>query len=229
MPKILNNKDDLVFTNVIRESAVFAHPEKVKKYLDGKVVFEAYLQEANDKNQNKRYYEKHVLANGMHRISDKIKKRGFIGELDHPITEDQVRQTTVLYKEGSHIIREWGWEGNLLKGVVETTPYTPNGKMLSGYVLDKVPVGFSLRGLADLEDNGSYQKVLDPLIIIAFDSVSEPSHTKATIQEIRNESVVRIIKESRNLVHCSNGKCYLTNYFDEMIERHILTLDKYVK
>jgi len=226
MQKVLNSSG-VVFTNVISESAVFSAPEKVKRYLDGKVVFEAYLQEANDKNQNKRYYEKYVLENGMRRIDGKIKKRGFIGELDHPITEDQVRQTTVLYKEGSHIIREWGWDGNLLKGVVETTPYTPNGKMLSGYIMDKVPVGFSLRGLADLEDHGSYQRVLDPLIIIAFDSVSEPSHTKATIQEIRNENVVRIIKESNNLVHCSNGKCYLTDYFDMMIENQILSLDKY--
>ena len=32
-----------VFSNIIRESAVFATPEKVKKYTDGKVVFEAYL------------------------------------------------------------------------------------------------------------------------------------------------------------------------------------------
>jgi len=228
MNKTINNGSKGVFTNFVRESAVFAQPEKVKKYLDGKVIFEAYLQEANDKNQNKRYYDKVVLDNGMKRIDAKIKKRSFIGELDHPITDDQIRQTTVLYKEGSHIIREWGWEGTLLKGVVETTPYTPNGNMLSGYILDKVAVGFSLRGLADLEDNGSYQRVLDPLVVIAFDSVSEPSHVKATIQEIRNENVIRIIKESKNLVHCSNGKCYLTDYFDQLIENHILTLDKYI-
>jgi hypothetical protein len=97
--------------------------------------------------------------------------------------------------------------------------------MLSGYVLDKVPVGFSLRGLADLEDHGTYQNVLDPLIVIAFDSVSEPSHTKATIQEIRNESVIRIIKESKQMVHCNNGKCYITDYFDQLIEQQILKLE----
>jgi hypothetical protein len=215
-----------IYTNLVRESAIFAKPEKVKTYLSGKIVFEAYLQEADDQNQNKRVYSKGVLQNGMNRIQEKIDKRGFIGELDHPITEDQTRQTTVLYKEGSHIIREWGWDGSLLKGVVETTPYTPNGKMLSGYVVDKVPVGFSLRGLADLEDHGTYQNVLDPLIVIAFDSVSEPSHTKATIQEIRNESVVRIIKESKQMIHCNNGKCYLTDYFDQLIEQQILQLDK---
>ena len=54
-----------------------------------------------------------------------------IGELDHPISDNPIRQTTVLYKETSHIITEYGWEGNLLKGVVETTPYTENGRITS--------------------------------------------------------------------------------------------------
>ena len=231
MPTLLKEtpRQSSVFGNVIIEASVFAPPEKVKKYTDGKVIFEAYLQEADIRNQNKRFYPKRVLDASMKKIDDKIRRRAFLGELDHPITDDQIRQTTVMYQSVSHIIREWGWDGPFIRGVVETTPYSDNGKLLSGLVYDRVPVGFSLRGLADLEDHGSYQRVLDPLIIIAFDSVSEPSHTKATIQEIRNESVVRIIKESRNLVHCSNGKCYLTDYFDELIERQILQLEKYCK
>ena len=85
-----------VFSNIIRESAVFATPEKVKKYTDGKVVFEAYLQEADAKNQNKRVYPKRVLDSAMNKINDKIKRRAFLGELDHPITSDQIRQTTVM-------------------------------------------------------------------------------------------------------------------------------------
>jgi len=213
-----------VCTNLVIEKAVFAPPEKVKKYTDGKVVFEAYLQEADAKNQNKRMYPFRVLDNAMKKVDKKISSRGFLGELDHPITEDQVRQTTVLYKECSHIIREWGWDGNLIRGVIETTPYTPNGKILSGLVYDRVPVGFSLRGLADVEDMGSYQAVQDPLIAITYDCVSEPSHNTATIQEIKNENVVYIINESRKLISCSNGKCYLPNYFDELIEKRILKL-----
>tara|TARA_R110000824_G_scaffold361220_2_gene549175 strand:- start:210 stop:875 length:666 start_codon:yes stop_codon:yes gene_type:complete len=214
-------------STILIEGAVFGKPEKVKTYRSGKVTFDAYLQEHSETNQNKRHYTKEVLDNGMSRISDKIRKRGFIGELDHPITDDQIRQTTVMYKEGSHIIREWGWDGPFIRGVIETTPYTQNGKSLSGYVMDGVPVGFSLRGLADLEDMGRYQMVLDPLLVIAFDCVSEPSHTKATIQEIRNENVVRVVNESKQLICCSNGVCYLPNYFDELIESRILKLDKY--
>lgn len=219
------SKED-IFSNIVIEAAIFAAPEKVKKYTDGKVIFEAYLQEADAKNQNKRVYPRLVLNEGMSRVDEKIKRRAFVGELDHPITQDQLRQTTVLYKEGSHIIREWGWDGSYIKGIVETTPYTSNGKALSGYIYDGVPVGFSLRGLADLEDKGYVQEVLSPLIIITYDCVSEPSHHTATIQEIRNESAIRIINESKKLIECSNGMCYLPNYFDQLIEQKILNLAK---
>jgi len=214
--------------NILREAAIFAPPEKVKKYTDGKVIFEAYLQEADDRNQNKRIYPKSVLENGLSRIAEKIKRRGFVGELDHPISTNPVRQTTVLYKETSHIIKEWSWEGNLIKGVIETTPYTVNGKAMSGLILDKVPIGFSLRGLGDVSDKGDHQEVMDPLTVISFDCVSEPSHSKATIQEIRQENIVRVLKESKQLICCSNGKCYLPNYFDQLVESKILTLQKYI-
>lgn len=215
-----------IFSNLVVESAVFSAPEKVKKYTDGKVIFEAYLQESDTINQNKRRYRKSVLDEGMQRINKKIERRAFVGELDHPITDDQVRQTTVLYKEVSHIIREWGWDGNYIKGVIETTPYSSNGKTMSGLIYDRVPVGFSLRALADIEDTGSFQDVIAPLIIITYDCVSEPSHNTATIQEIRNENVVHILKESKRLIECSNGKCYIPNYFDELIERNIISLAK---
>jgi hypothetical protein len=210
----------------IQESAVFSTPEKVKKYNDGKVVFETYLQEAEERNQNKRVYPKDVIDQGLRRIEEKIKKRSFLGELDHPISTNQVRQTTVLYKEVSHIIREWGWEGNLLRAVVETTPYTPNGRILSGLALDKVNIGFSLRGLADVQDNGQFQLVMSPLICICYDAVSEPSNTKATIQEVRNEHLVQVVNESKNLVCTSDGHCYLPDYFDQLVESKLITLKK---
>jgi len=215
--------------SAIKEAAVFSKPEKVKRYLDDKVVFETYLQEADVKNQNKRVYPKKVLEESIKKIEDKIKRRNFLGELDHPISTNQVRQTTVLYKEVSHIIREIGWEGTLLKGVVETTPYTVNGKALSGLVLDKVSVGFSLRGLADVQDSGQFQMVLAPLVMICYDSVSEPSNSKATIQEVKNEQLIQIVTESKNMICTSNGQCYLPNYFDELVERGILKIQqKYI-
>jgi hypothetical protein len=210
----------------IQESAVFSPPEKVKKYTDGKVIFETYLQEAEERNQNKRVYPKDVIDTGLRRIQEKISKRSFLGELDHPISTNQVRQTTVLYKEASHIIREWGWDGNLLKGVIETMPYSPNGKILSGMAVDQISIGFSLRGLADVQDNGQFQLVMSPLICIAYDAVSEPSNAKATIQEIRNEQLLHVVSESKNLICTSDGHCYLPDYFDQLVENNIMKLRK---
>jgi hypothetical protein len=213
-------------SNLLIEKAVFQIPDKVKKYTGDKVIFEAYLQEAELQNQNKRVYPKNVLVDAINKINDKISRRSFLGELDHPISTNQIRQTTVLYKEVSHIIREVSWEGNLLRGIIETTPYTSNGKTLGGLVLDRVTVGFSLRGLADVQDSGGSQVVMAPLIMIGYDSVSEPSNNKATIQEIRNESLVQVVHESRNIICTSDGHCYLPDLFDQLVERKILTLKK---
>ena len=69
----LSGVKDRVFSNIIIEGAVFAPPEKVKKYTDGKVIFEAFLQEADIRNQNKRLYPKNVLDASMKKIDDKIK------------------------------------------------------------------------------------------------------------------------------------------------------------
>jgi len=213
-------------SNLLIERAVFQIPEKVKKYTDDKVIFEAYLQEAEEPNQNKRVYPKEVLVDGLNKISEKVQRRSFLGELDHPISTNQIRQTTVLYKEVSHIIRETMWQGNLLRGVIETTPYTSNGKTLGGLVLDRVTVGFSLRGLADVQDNGGLQQVMAPLIMICYDSVSEPSNNKATIQEIRNENLVRVVSESKNLICTADGRCYLPDLFDQLVERKLIKLKK---
>lgn len=217
---------DNVFVNIIKEGAtVFSRPEKVKTKNDS-IIFEAYLQEADVINQNKRRYRREVLNEGMMRINKKIQRGALLGELDHPFDKDQVRQATVSYKEVSHIIREWGWDGNMIRGTLETLPESPNGQILNGLIRRKVPVGFSLRALADVEDNGVCQDVLSPMMIITYDCVSEPSHSTATIQEVKSESVVQIVKESNALISCSNGKCYLPNYFDELVERGILRLTK---
>lgn len=216
-----------VISKIIKESSIQAKPEKVKKYTDGKVIFETYLQEADELNKNRRMYPKEVLSEGVKLLGSRIEQRSLVGELDHPISEDQFRQTTVLYKEVSHIIREVGWDGNMLKGTIETTPYSENGKILSGLVLDNVSVGFSMRGMADVEEQtNDTQRVKSPLTIITFDSVSEPSHDKAVVQEVKNESVTKIAYESKNLICTENGKCYLPDHFDQLVEQNIIKLHK---
>ena len=211
---------------IITEGALLA-PQKVEKeYKSGKVIFETYLQEAETPNDNHRIYGKEDLSYGISKIADRIKKRQLTGELDHPISDNPIRQTTVLYKESSHVFTRLWWEGNMLKGLCETLPYLPNGKGLSGLVRDRIPVGFSLRGLADVVDNGGgYKKIKGPIIIITYDCVSKPSNNKALISEIKQESV-QILRESVNTICTSDGVCYLPNYFDMLVEQKVINLKK---
>jgi len=222
----LNPQNLKARTYSIQEGAVFGHAEKVKQYTNGKVRFTTILQTMGDKNQNKRLYPVDVIEDGIKRIKDTINNRNLLGELDHPISTNQTRQTTVLYKECSHMIAKLDVKENEVWGEIETLPYTPNGKIMSGLVLDKVAIGFSLRGLADLEDNGSFQKVLPPLIIITWDCVQQPSHKRASIQEVHEENLVKVVNESKKLITTNTGRCYLPNLFDELVERKIINLHK---
>ena len=219
--------------SIINEGVVFNVPEKFKKYNDGKIVFEAILQSADTRNQNKRVYPKDVLEDGLRRVQQKINDRRMVGELDHPISDNQVRSTTVEYKSVSHLIREVFWDGVFVKGIVETLPYTPNGKVMSGLIADNIPVGFSLRGLAECNCENGYQKVIAPLVVITYDCVSEPSHQGSVITCLKEEGVcrkltnkegIKILEEAKNLITLSNGNSYTPNTLDMLIEKKIIKL-----
>lgn len=224
-----------VTPSIVIEGAVFDVPDRFKKYTDGKVIAECYLQTADEKNQNRRVYPRSVLDQGMKAIQEKIDNRRFVCELDHPISDNQIRQTTVEYKNASHIVREWWWEGNRIKGVIESLPYSDSGKILSGLIADHIPVGFSLRGLADVNDAGGAQYVQAPLIVISYDAVSEPSHKGSQVTEVRQEGKcmklthtegLKILNEARNFYTLNNGNTYTGNALDYLVENKIIKLMK---
>jgi hypothetical protein len=224
-----------VTPSIVIEGAVFDVPDRFKKYTDGKVIAECYLQTADEKNQNRRVYPRSVLDQGMKAIQEKIDNRRFVCELDHPISDNQIRQTTVEYKNASHIVREWWWEGNRIKGVIESLPYSASGKILSGLIADHIPVGFSLRGLADVNDAGGAQYVQAPLIVISYDAVSEPSHKGSQVTEVRQEGKcmelthtegLKILNEAKNFYTLNNGNTYTGNALDYLVENKIIKLMK---
>lgn len=219
--------------SILQEGVVFSIPERLKKYNDGKVIYKGILQSADTRNQNKRVYPKDVLEDGIKRVQHKIEERRMVGELDHPISDNQIRQTTVNYSDASHLITETWWEGNLLWGRIETLPYTPKGKIASGLASDNITLGHSLRGLADVSDSGGYQKVVAPLVIITWDIVSEPSHANSYIREICEEGkvyqinehkVLKVLNEAKNLITLSNGNQYTPNALDMLIEQKLIRL-----
>jgi len=211
-------------SHFIQEGAIFQEAEVISK-TPGKAIFRCTIQTADEVNQNKRMYPMQVLESGMGDCRTRMKSRAFLSELDHPFPQgnqvfDQIRQTTVSLKEASHLIRDYEFRGNHLVGEMETLS-TPNGSILLGLLRDNSGVGFSMRGLAELERLESHNMVKAPLTIVAFDSVSQPSHKSAVVDfnEMRFEA--DMLMEQSGMV-CVNGRCFLPNYFDKLVETRMV-------
>ena len=106
---------------------------------------------------------------------------------------------------------------------METTS-TPNGGILLGLLRDKTGVGFSMRGLAELERLQDHSVVKSPLTIISFDAVSMPSHKSAVVDfnEMKFEQTA-LNESSQSGVVCVGGKCFMPDYFDKLVERKVVT------
>ena len=221
-------------------------PKKVKKLKGDKIRMECVLQTVGDVNRNRRRYSKELMESGMSKVADRIREGSFLGELDHPLTKDPGRQVTVLYKNASHRIMEYGWDGNKLVGVLETLR-TPNGKILKNLAEDGIPVGYSFRGMGDLrqmyESNGVVYDVVGPLHIVTWDAVSHPSHAQAKLIRITEPVERRLhetatlmmeessiihesagVAESNGLICTTEGVCYLPNDFDKLVDQRIAKL-----
>lgn len=221
--------------NILVESpTIVSTPKAIQEKKDGRCRMEACLQTVGVWNRNNRMYAEGLLKEGIKKIGDRIKEGSILGELDHPIDNNPVRQLTVLYKDASHQILELGWDGNKLVGVLETTR-SPNGEILKNFTTDGIPIGFSFRGMGDLrkvamEGGKTGYKVEAPLNIVTWDAVSYPSHSEARVIRI-TEGVASILQESMipyeikdGLVCTEDGYCYFPNDFDKLVEQRIIDL-----
>ena len=211
--------------SLIIEQQIFSEATMIKE-TPSKAIFRCPIQSVDEVNQNHRLYPSAVLDEGMTNCASRMKRRAFYSELDHPIPTgsqqvDGIRQTTVSLKEVSHIIRDYEFKGKHLFGEMETTS-TPNGGILLGLLKDRTGVGFSMRGLAELERMQDHNVVKGPLTIISFDAVSMPSHKSAVVDfnEMKFEHDALI--ESASGMICMNGKCFMPDYFDKLVETKVI-------
>jgi len=209
------------------ESAIIQEAKIVREE-PGKAIFRMVLQTADQVNQNKRLYPQAVLAEGMKDVESRMIRRAFLGELDHPVPTgnqfDEVRQTTVMLKEVSHLIRDYDWKGKQLIGELETTN-TPNGAILLGLLRDRSGIGMSMRGMASLKRMREHNLVEGPLMIITYDGVSLPSHSDAVVdfKEMKFENKSLLIENCGCGTVCTaDGTCYLSSYFDKLVETRMI-------
>lgn len=210
----------------IQENDLIIQEADIKHQTPSKAVWRMVIQTADDVNRNGRKYPRYVLENAIKECDSMIKGRSFYGEMDHPlITADQSfneqRQTTVLLRDVSHIIRDYDWDGNMLVGEFETLS-TDLGMKALALIRDKTQFGTSMRGLAELDKHRDHNEVKDPLTIIAYDLVSRPSHSKAVIDErVVNFESINMLRESHNgkMICTPDGRCFLADYFDRLVEQ----------
>jgi len=213
-------------SSLIIESALYQEPELIKAG-SSKAIFRMLLQDCDTENQNRRIYPRKVLKEAMVECSERMRRKAFLCELDHPLITgsddvDGMRQTTVMLSNASHVIRDFDFDGNKLMGELETLS-TPSGKILFGLLRDKCGIGVSMRGMASLKKENGVNIVEAPLTIISYDAVSSPSHKAAVVnfEEMKFESK-SMLQESKGRV-CIGGKCYLPDYMDKLIETKVIS------
>ena len=212
-------------SSLIIEGTLFSEATMVKE-TPSKAIFRCPIQTVDEVNQNNRMYPSGVLKEGMGSCDGRMKRRAFYSELDHPLPTgnnnvDGIRQTTVSLEKVSHIIRDYEFKNNTLIGEMETTS-TPNGGILLGLLKDKTGVGFSMRGLAELERKQDFNEVKAPLTVIAFDAVSMPSHKSAVVDFNEMKFEQKVLFESPSGLVCLNGRCFMPDYFDKLVETKMI-------
>lgn len=175
---------------IINESALSTNPAIHKKH-EHSIEFITILQEAEKQNRNGRVYHKSVLEQGLNSpyIQERIRTNSWFGEAGHPSDSSVQRQMTVDLRNIAFIIKEFWWEGNLLKARCETAN-TAVGRDMMGLIEQGVKVAFSLRAQGNVHQDPMSGKTIveSPIQIVCYDWVGVPSHDSAFLQSVCEET-----------------------------------------
>jgi hypothetical protein len=183
---------------------------KIQEDNNGVVLVKGVLQRADAQNQNGRVYPKEILAREVKKYQQLIKERRALGELDHPDS------SVINLKNVSHNIRECGWDGDDVVGVVEILP-TPSGNILKELLKAGIRLGISSRGMGSVEQIGEGKvKVGEDFELLGWDFVSNPS-TQGAFMESLNESVRKDVRSQIGTDVCGEW-CKTQHLIREIIE-----------
>lgn len=185
--------------NIIHEGAQFGVVSIQKKNPDT-VEFITVLQESDRPNRNGRIYPKAILEKALNapHIKERLETNTWYGEAGHPFDSSVQRQMTIDMRNIAFIIKEIWWEGNLLKGRLETAA-TAVGRDMKGLIEQGCKVAFSLRAQGNVHTNPvtGLVEVEDGLQILGYDWVQTPSHAKAFMEKICEETIKSLYKTTK--------------------------------
>lgn len=190
--------------------------------VDGKpkISLRTILQESGVKNQNKRIYSQSICEGIVSKLQPKVQNRSLLMEIDHPLfapsgkTEDVQRRSTIVELNNcAAVIRKLDFDKGKIIGEI-TTLSGFKGPDLAGLIKDNVNFGFSLRALGSVEQlTDGTMNVIEPMIPVTYDVVSNPSYQNARVLEILPESLNDFISPEQTLL------CEDNDELREFIER----------
>ena len=192
---------------LIETHAIKVSPSQLTENVNkenGNLMVEGILATAEVKNGNGRYYKKELWDREMEKYDQLVKERRSMGELDHP------ESTVINLKNVSHIVTDYGWDGDKLMGKIEILP-TPSGNILKELIRNGITVGVSSRGMGSLEQKGDIMEVQDDFELLCWDFVSTPSNPGSFMAlKEGKENIINPYTKANSIVTeilCANGNC----------------------
>lgn len=145
-----------------------------EKAEDGVIGRLQYVFILGDKeNANKRRHGSDLLSRAISDFREGLKEKNVAGQLNHPL----VGKHTELDKI-SHVITDIQWDEKGKKGIATSAILnTSKGRDLKVLIDNNVPLGASVRGSGQVDENGD---VKDDYELHSIDLVSAPSYGNAT-------------------------------------------------
>ncbi len=153
-----------------------------------KLIAEAILQTADERNRNGRFYPHEELIPGIKapRLQELISVGYLRSESGHPLSKDLVRQQTIVDSNTNAVfLKVWNIGNNIWAQFTPTN--NALGESLGLDLLDGYKPAWSLRALGSLCNTRRGAEVRN-LKIITWDQVIYPSHPGAYTQRIVSES-----------------------------------------
>lgn len=186
------------------------------------IVIEAELQEVEAPNRNQRIYSADSVISALNSpmCQEKLKHKTFYGEAGHPMDDSVKRQTYIDQTRISHIITSFDRRGNHIMGIVESAN-TSCGADFKGLIRQGSEVAFSMRGLGNvIKKEGSYMRVMSPLMIITYDWIVFPSHPHSYMTKKLTEDTDMIRKYANTTLNESKVIPFNTKELLEYITTH---------